>query len=691
MSTLKSKKDIIFSLLSEDNEEINTRKTYRAPSCVVFGKDAVAIKADSAFSFDIDRTAQKELPDLIHGQVSRLLATSEPADVAQYRKKRNIGIVFSGGPAPGGHNVIAGLYEAAKAANPENQVIGFWMGPDGVISNTAFEITQEKVDRFRNMGGFTMIRTSRAKMDTMEKIEACRATCKARNLDALVIVGGDDSNTNAAFLAQAFYKDGIQVIGVPKTIDGDLQIRDSHGNVLCGISFGFDTAARSFASDISNLCVDSASAAKYWHICKVMGRVASHLALEVGLQTHANMTFIGEELADYVDKKRLQENKENGPDYYAYGITLRHLSRVICEGIVKRAAVGKNYGVIIIPEGLLEFINEIQVFIVKLGAIIGEYNRTYDVDFHTTFKTLEDKLEYLRKLARTSRETNQIPLWGPRDDDWLNDVPEYFQEGLLTERDSHGNFQFSLVNTERIIIDMVKDHLKVLLEEGTYRLGITMETYHKIMVNDGFDADTFGPILFNAYPSEFLLLRPNIHSLKTLQTVLKNTYLYQETPQMTSIMKKLLSVGLPKFQSIMHFYGYDGRGADPTPFDCIYTYNLGKTVFGLVANGVTGQMAAIQHLEKPFTEWSPVGVPIAPLMRLEERKGKLALVLEKSLVEVDSAALACYKQIREEWLCAKPGYDSYRRPDPVCFCVDRIQDRPITLLLNAMGKEALRS
>ena len=168
---------------------------------------------------------------------------------------------------------------------------------------------------------------------------------------------------------------GVQVIGVPKTIDGDIQVRDVDGSVLCAMSFGFHTAARAFASSISNLCTDSSSDVKYWHICKVMGRVASHLALEVALQTHANITLIGEDLANYVDQNRLALAEQDGKtDYHAYGMTLRHLSRVICEGIVKRAAVGKSYGVIVIPEGVLEFINEIQVFIIKLNTIIAEYS-----------------------------------------------------------------------------------------------------------------------------------------------------------------------------------------------------------------------------------------------------------------------------------------------------------------------------
>jgi pyrophosphate--fructose-6-phosphate 1-phosphotransferase len=177
-----------------------------------------------------------------------------------------------------------------------------------------------------------MIKTGRTKIDTKKKMALTKETCESLDLDTIVIVGGDDSNTNAAFLAQEMFDHGIQVIGVPKTIDGDIQVKDIEGNVLCAISFGFHTAARAFANEISNLCTDCSSDVKYWHICKVMGRVASHLALEVALQTHANITLIGEELADYIDKKRLEKaKKEQIVDYSAYGMTLRHLSRFICE------------------------------------------------------------------------------------------------------------------------------------------------------------------------------------------------------------------------------------------------------------------------------------------------------------------------------------------------------------------------
>jgi pyrophosphate--fructose-6-phosphate 1-phosphotransferase len=670
------------------NSEIIERRSYIPPTCEILSKPETILLEDSRFKFDIDPEARKQLPSIINNKVQmiREAPSSEEFKKNQYVKSRNIGIVFSGGPAPGGHNVIAGLYDAATKANPDSRIFGFLLGPDGIIENEAVEITANLVDEYRNLGGFTMIKTGRTKIDTKEKMALSKETCKKLNLDALVIVGGDDSNTNAAFLAQELCGEGIRVIGVPKTIDGDIQVRDSDGKVLCAMSFGFHTAARAFARQISNLCTDSSSDVKYWHICKVMGRVASHLALEVALQTHTNMTLIGEDLANYIDRERIEKAQHrNSTDYNAYGMTLRHLSRVICDGIVRRAAVGKNYGVIVIPEGILEFINEIQVFIIKLNTIIAKYNHTHDTDFHTDFPTLEDKLEYLRRLARTARENESFTIWNTRDDDLFNEVPEFFQDGLLKERDSHGNFQFSQVETEKVILGLVKDYLDILKERGAYKIGIERGYYRKIMEKGGLAADDHGAILFKNYnDGEYLLLKESIKSIKTLRQVLEKEGAVKESDEIPAPIAKIFKKSIPSFKTQIHFYGYDGRGSDPTRFDCIYTYNLGLTVFCLIANGATGQMAAVRNLERDFSMWEPIGIPIAPLMRLEERKGKLALVLEKSLVDVDSASFKVVKAFREKWLAASPGVDNYRQPGPIRFTGKSEEDRPITLVLNAL-------
>jgi pyrophosphate--fructose-6-phosphate 1-phosphotransferase len=420
-----------------------------------------------------------------------------------------------------------------------------------------------------------------------------------------------------------------------------------------------------------------------------MGRVASHLALEVALQTHANINLIGEDLADYVDEERLKRVQESGgdTDYKEYGITLRHLSRVVCDGIVKRAEAGKNYGLIVIPEGVLEFINEIQMFIIKLNTIIADHNETHDRDFHKSHPLLSDKLEFLKNLARRCKEEGAIPIWSDRDDELFNDLPVFFQEGLLTERDSHGNFQFSLVETDKVVMGMVRDYLDVLREKGEYRIGIEKGYYRKVLERDGMDPDTFGPAIFSNYGAEgLLLMKKEIISRKTLlQELVKDGKLAEED-SLPPALEKIYKKSVPNFKTQTHFYGYDGRGNDPTFFDCAYTYNLGLCVFSLIANGATGQMAAIKNLELDFSEWEPIGIPIAPLMHLEERKGRLSLVLEKSVVDVNSAAFRVVKALREKWLAAHPGDDEYRRPGPVMFTGKTEEDRPITLALNAFDR-----
>ena len=673
------------------NPELIERRSYGPPLCEVFKSPVTALEETTRYRFDVDPEARRQLPKIIENRVQKIVGISD-ADADEetrrrYNRKRVIGIVFSGGPAPGGHNVIAGLYDAAKRANPDSILYGFILGPDGIIENEAVELTKERVDKYRNLGGFTMIKTGRTKIDTPEKMSLSRQTCRELGLDALVIVGGDDSNTNAAFLAQELFDDGVQVIGVPKTIDGDIQVRDAEGNVLCAMSFGFHSAARAFAADISNLSNDCSSDVKYWHICKVMGRVASHLALEVALQTHANLTMIGEDLANYVDTRRLEAaEKERTTDYTAYGMTLRHMSRVICDGIVRRAAVGKNYGVLVLPEGVLEFINEIQVFIIKLNTIIADYNKTHDTDFHSDFPVLEDKLEYLRRLARRSREDGVFSVWNTRDDDLFNDIPAFFQEGLLTERDAHGNFQFSQVETEKVVMGLVKDYLDQLKERGEYKVGVARQYYAKTMEKGGLDPDRYGPALFQNYESEdFLLMKESIFSLKTLSQALDREGLAAEAEEIAKPLEKIFKKSVPNFKTQIHFYGYDGRGSDPTRFDCIYTYNLGHTVFSLIANGATGQMAAVKNLEHDFSTWTPIGVPIAALMRLEERKGKLALVIEKSVVDTNSVAFRVVEALREKWLAAAPGDDNYRRPGPIRFSGKSEEERPITLKLNAIA------
>ena len=672
---------------SDVNTETIERRAFSPKKIKIFSTRYTRLKDAPEFRFSLNMEAQRALPDIINNHVQFLVPGEDQSEsqTAAFSMRRNIGVFFSGGPAPGGHNVIAGVFDEMKKHNPESRLYGFLFGPDGLLDSKYVEITNSLVDAYRNMGGFSMIKTGRTKIDSKQKMEAALKTCTELELDALVVIGGDDSNTNAAFLAQYFKGSGIKVIGVPKTIDGDIQVKTDDGEMLCAISFGFHTAARAFSQNISNLTTDADSDIKYWHICKVMGRVASHLTLECAFQTHANLSLIGEELADYTDQKRIEKAKETGKiDYTAYGMTLRHLSRLICDTIVRRAACGKNYGVIIIPEGILEFINEIQVFIIKLNKIIADYNYIHDNNFHSSFPTLMDKLEYLRRLARGMADKGQFPIWNLRDDDLFSQLPSFFQEGLLVERDTHGNFQFSQVKTEKIVMDMVKEYLNTLKEQGKYKIGIERSYFNSLMEKANMIPDQYAKAIFKNSEDSYLLIKESIISLKTLKQALVGNELISPEEPLPAPILNIYKKSEPKFKTQTHFYGYDGRGSDPTHFDCNYSYNLGMIAFHLIANGATGQMAAVKNLEKKFDKWEPIGIPIAKLMHLEERNGKMQLVIEKALVDSNSNAFRVFKALREEWLAAGSNPDKYRRPGPVRFTGNSEEDRPITLMLNSI-------
>jgi pyrophosphate--fructose-6-phosphate 1-phosphotransferase len=310
----------------------------------------------------------------------------------------------------------------------------------------------------------------------------------------------------------------------------------------------------------------------------------------------------------------------------------------------------------------------------------------HDKDFHSAFPTLHDKLEYLRRLVRGIREDIAYNVWNARDDELFNDIPEFFQEGLLTERDSHGNFQFSQVKTEKVLLDLVKDYLGILKEKGRYKIGIQDAVFFKTLQKTGLDPENYGAVLFDNWRrNPYLMFKQSIISKKTLKAALITAGVMGADDRIPTAVETIYEQSVPNFKTQTHFYGYDGRGSDPTRFDCIYTYNLGRTVFSLIANGATGQMAGILNLEQDFKHWRPIGIPIAPLMHLEERKGKLELVLEKSIVDVNSPAFAVVKAFRDAWLAASPGDDHYRHPGPIRFTGSSEEDRPITLLLNAMG------
>ena len=285
-------------------------------------------------------------------------------------KKQVVGVILSGGQAPGGHNVVCGLYDALKATNKENVLYGFKNGPIGLINDDFVEFDDEFINRYRNTGGFDIIGSGRTKLETVEQFKVATEVCKKHGITAIVIIGGDDSNTNAAVLAEYFAANnaGVQVIGCPKTIDGDLKNED----IDC--SFGFDTATKTYSELIGNIERDANSAKKYWHFVKVMGRSASHVALECALETQPNICLIGEEVA-------------------AKKMSLSQIADYIADSVEKRAANGMNFGVAIIPEGIVEFVPEFS----KLIAEINELLAGSKADAFTSLPTWTEKYAFIEK------------------------------------------------------------------------------------------------------------------------------------------------------------------------------------------------------------------------------------------------------------------------------------------------------
>jgi len=356
------------------------------------------------------------------------LITFEEAGAASEKTPVNVGVILSGGQAPGGHNVISGIFDGIKKIHPESKLYGFLGGPGGLVDHKYIELTSDIIDDYRNTGGFDIIGSGRTKLEEEAQFDKGLDIAKELNLNALVIIGGDDSNTNACILAEYYVKidAGVQVIGCPKTIDGDLK------NEMIETSFGFDTATKVYSELIGNIQRDANSAKKYWHFIKLMGRSASHIGLECALKTQPNITLISEEV----------EQKQQ---------TLSEIVDYMAKIVAKRAASGNNFGVALIPEGLIEFIPEMKTLISELNDIMA-----HNLKYFNNLPSDDDKFQYVN--AKLTAESSQV----------FNKLPENIQLQLLADRDPHGNVQVSKIETEKLLVDMVGDKLREMKAEGTY-------------------------------------------------------------------------------------------------------------------------------------------------------------------------------------------------------------------------------
>lgn len=372
---------------------------------------------------------QEEIKALFPNTYGMPLVEFVPTNVKKEYAPMNIGVILSGGQAPGGHNVICGLFDELKKQNPENKLYGFLMGPGGLVDHKYIELTADLVDQYRNTGGFDMIGSGRTKLETVAQFESGLQIIRQLGIKALVIIGGDDSNTNACMLAEyyAAQKAGVAVIGCPKTIDGDLK------NEQIETSFGFDTACKTYAELIGNIQRDANSARKYWHFIKLMGRSASHIALECALQTQPNVTIISEEVE-------------------AKNLTLDDIVTQIATVVANRAADGNNFGTVLIPEGLIEFVPAIKRLIAELNDLLAKP----EAQQATAVLSNEDTIAWVK--AHISAE-NLVTMRG---------LPEAVAMQLALERDPHGNVQVSLIETEKLLSELVGKKLDAWAKEGKY-------------------------------------------------------------------------------------------------------------------------------------------------------------------------------------------------------------------------------
>ncbi len=367
---------------------------------------------------------QEEIKKLFPNTYGMPIVEFEPATEAN-NTKMNVGIILSGGQAPGGHNVITGLFDQIKKLNPENRLFGFILGPGGLVDHNYMELTADIIDEYRNTGGFDMIGSGRTKLEKVDQFEKGLEIIRELDIKAIVIIGGDDSNTNACVLAEYYAAKnyGVQVIGCPKTIDGDLK------NAQIETSFGFDTACKTYSELIGNIERDCNSARKYWHFIKVMGRSASHIALECALQTQPNICLVSEEI----------EQK---------GMSLDDIVDYIANAVCQRAADGNNFGTVIIPEGVIEFIPAIKKLIAQLNDVLA-MPEAKNLDRHESIDFVKAHLT----------EANLAVF---------NSLPTGVARQLALDRDPHGNVQVSLIETEKLLSTMVAQKLEKMKKEGKY-------------------------------------------------------------------------------------------------------------------------------------------------------------------------------------------------------------------------------
>lgn len=391
--------------------------------------------------------------------------TFEKGKNTSVAKKQVVGVILSGGQAPGGHNVICGLYDALKATDKNNVLLGFKNGPSGLLDDDYVEFDDAYINEYRNTGGFDIIGSGRTKLETQEQFAVAAEVAKKHGITAIVIIGGDDSNTNAAVLAEYFaaHKTGVQVIGCPKTIDGDLKNED----IEC--SFGFDTATKTYSEVIGNIERDANSAKKYWHFVKVMGRSASHVALECALETQPNICLISEEVA--AKKQSLSE-----------------IADYIADSVEARAAKGMNFGVAIIPEGVVEFVPEFSVLIAEINELLAGAK----AEAFNALATWAEKYEFIKAgLTPASFAVFDI-------------LPETIQQQLFLERDPHGNVQVSLIESEKLFSALVKAKLAERKKAGTYK-GKFNALHHffgyegRCAFPSNFDADYCYSLGYNAF------------------------------------------------------------------------------------------------------------------------------------------------------------------------------------------------